>query len=69
MGATPNPESKTQRAMRLVDGGMTPFAAARQVQLAPNVLYLAIAKRRKDPEPEVCPECGQKRKSLKKKPR
>ena len=38
--------TKTQRALALVDQGMKAFAAAREVGVAPNAVYLAIKKRR-----------------------
>jgi hypothetical protein len=38
--------SKTQDAIALVNQGVTPFAAAKQVGLSPNALYLALKKLR-----------------------
>ena len=34
--------SKTQEALALVNQGMTPFAAAKQVGLSANTLYVAF---------------------------
>ena len=38
--------SKTKEAMALVDTGMAPYAAARQVGVASNTLYVALKRRR-----------------------
>lgn len=51
-------KSKTQRAIELVDAGTKPYAAAREVGLAPNALYLALKKRREQQNVEACPCCG-----------
>lgn len=51
--------SKTQQAIALVDQGVKPFAAAREVGLSPNALYLALKKRREKMNLETCPCCGQ----------
>jgi len=51
-------KSKTQQAIELVDAGAKPFAAAREVGLAPNALYLALKKRREQQNAEPCPCCG-----------
>lgn len=66
MSAHIDPNSKTQRAIELVDNGAKPYTAAREVGLAPNILYRELAKRRKklmaDEEPRprsFCGACGQ----------
>lgn len=51
-------KSKTQQAIELVDAGAKPYAAAREVGLAPNALYLALKKRREQQSAESCPCCG-----------
>ena len=51
--------SKTKEAMALVDQGVAPFAAAKQVGMAPSTLYVALKKRR-EKEQGHCPCCGQK---------
>ena len=51
-------KSKTQQAIDLVDAGAKPYAAAREVGLAPNALYLALKKRREQQNAELCPCCG-----------
>lgn len=51
-------KSKTQQAIELVDAGSKPFAAAREVGLSPNALYLALKKRREQQGVEACPCCG-----------
>lgn len=51
-------KSKTQQAIELVDAGAKPYAAAREVGLAPNALYLALKKRRESMNAKVCPCCG-----------
>lgn len=43
----PNPKSRTQQAIRLVDRGLTPYAAAKRVKLDPSALYRALAARKK----------------------
>jgi predicted DNA-binding protein (UPF0251 family) len=50
--------SKTQEAIALVNQGVTPFAAARQVGLSTNTLYVALKKARAKKGVEVCPCCG-----------
>jgi hypothetical protein len=51
--------SKTKEAMALVDTGMAPYAAARQVGVASNTLYVALKRRREAVLPKVkCPCCG-----------
>lgn len=50
--------SKTQDAMALVDQGMAPYAAARQVEMSPNTLYVALKRRREKETQEACPCCG-----------
>ena len=54
--------SKTQKAIALVKQGMAPFAAAKQVGLSANTLYVAI-KREREKEAKAagkaaCPCCG-----------
>ncbi|MEY4591768.1 MAG: hypothetical protein RIR18_663 [Pseudomonadota bacterium] len=51
-------KSKTQQAIELVDAGIKPFAAAKQVELSPNALYLALKKRREQQQMAKCPCCG-----------
>lgn len=50
--------SKTQEAIALVNQGMTPFAAAKQIGLSPNTLYVALKKQREKQGIEACPCCG-----------
>lgn len=50
--------SKTQEALALVNQGMTPFAAAKQVGLSANTLYVALKKQRERQGVEACPCCG-----------
>ncbi len=52
--------TKTQRAVALVDQGMKAFAAAREVGVAPNAVYLALKKRREAAAAGFvdCPCCG-----------
>lgn len=50
-------KSKTQQALDLVDEGVTPFAAAHQIGVAPSTVYIAI-KRRKH-SGRRCPCCNQ----------
>ena len=38
--------TKTEQAVALVDQGVKPFAAAKQVGVSPNGVYLALKKRR-----------------------
>lgn len=54
--------SKTQEAIALVHQGMSPFAAAKQVGLSANTLYVAL-KRLREKEAQQkgivpCPCCG-----------
>lgn len=53
-------KSKTQQAIELVDAGAKPYAAAREVGLSPNALYLALKKRREAAAAgfAACPCCG-----------
>jgi len=51
-------KSKTQQAIDLVGTGMAPFAAAREVGLTPNTLYLALKRQREKLQFEICPCCG-----------
>ncbi len=51
--------SKTQEAIALVNQGMTPFAAAKQVGLSANTLYVALKRQREKQGIEACPCCGQ----------
>lgn len=51
-------KSKTQQALELVDAGAKPYAAAREVGLSPNALYLALKKRREQQNVLACPCCG-----------
>jgi len=50
--------SKTQDAIALVNQGLTPFAAAKQVGLSANTLYVALKKQREKQGVEACPCCG-----------
>jgi hypothetical protein len=50
--------SKTQEAIELVNQGMAPFAAAKQVGLSANTLYVALKRRRAKQGVEACPCCG-----------
>ncbi len=50
--------SKTQEAIALVNQGMTPFAAAKQVGLSANTLYVALKRQRERQSVEACPCCG-----------
>lgn len=52
--------TKTQRALALVDQGMKAYAAAREVGVAPNAVYLALKKRREAAAAGFvdCPCCG-----------
>lgn len=54
--------SKTQEAIALVESGVTPFAAAKQVGIQPNTIYVAL-KRKREKEAKAagrvsCPTCG-----------
>ena len=52
--------SKTQQAVALVKAGAKPIAAAKQVGIAPNAVYLALKREReKILKLSVCPCCGQ----------
>ena len=55
--------SKTQEAIALVESGATPFAAAKQVGIQPNTLYVALKRKREKEEKAAgrarCPTCGQ----------
>lgn len=51
--------SKTQEAIALVSQGMAPFAAAKQVGLSANTLYVALKRLREKQNVETCPCCGQ----------
>ena len=51
--------SKTHQAMKMVDQGMAPYRAAREVGISPNTLYVALKRRRESLVPKVeCPCCG-----------
>lgn len=50
--------SKTQEAIALVNQGMTPFAAAKQVGLSANTLYVALKRLKEKQGNEPCPCCG-----------
>ncbi len=54
--------SKTQEAIALVDSGVSPFAAAKQVGIQPNTLYVALKRKREKEEKAAgkvhCPTCG-----------
>lgn len=50
--------SKTKDAVALVNQGMAPFAAAKQVGLSPNTLYVVLKKQREKQGIETCPCCG-----------
>lgn len=47
MGARQSEE--VTRALRLVAGGMTPYAAAKKVGIALSTIYRAVARNRKHP--------------------
>lgn len=51
--------SKTKDAIALVEQGMAPYAAAKQVGLTPNSLYVALKKRREQHAAGLvhCPCC------------
>ena len=52
-------KSLTQQAIELVDQGMKPLQAAKQVGLAHNTLYVALKKRKEKQGVLVpCPCCG-----------
>lgn len=50
--------SKTQEALALVNQGMAPFAAAKQIGLSANTLYVALKRQREKQGVEACPCCG-----------
>lgn len=52
--------TKTEQALKYVDEGMKPFAAAKLAQVSPNAVYLALKKRREQLAAglETCPCCG-----------
>lgn len=50
--------SKTKDAMALVDQGMAPYAAARQVGMTANTLYVALKRRRDRASLTHCPCCN-----------
>ena len=51
--------SKTKEAMALVDQGMAPYRAAKEVKMSPSTLYVALKKRREDAMQRLeCPCCG-----------
>ena len=47
--------SKTDQALKLVDEGLTPYAAAKQVGITPTTVYVAMQRRKGK---EKCPCCG-----------
>lgn len=49
--------TKTDEAMALVDQGMPAYAAAKEKEISPNTLYVALARRRKK-QAGLCPSCG-----------
>ena len=51
-------QSKTQQALALIDKGLNPHAAAVQVGLKSNTVYVALAARRRKGA-GLCPHCGQ----------
>jgi hypothetical protein len=51
--------SKTQDAIALVNQGVAPFAAAKQVGLSANTLYVALKKEKEKAGIEQCPCCNQ----------
>lgn len=52
-------DSKTTRAIRRVDNGEKPYAAAKAEGLSPNTLYVALKRRRDRDTQTICPCCGQ----------
>lgn len=48
--------SKTQQAVDLVNAGMTPFAAAKQLGIHPSAVYRAMTRAEEKP---LCPCCRQ----------
>ncbi len=49
-------KSKTQGALALIEKGMTPYAAAQEMGIAPSTVYRALGRRQNK---DVCPCCGQ----------
>ena len=49
--------SKTSQALALVDGGLTPYAAAKQIGIAAVTVYKAITARESKQAREICPTC------------
>lgn len=41
------PSAATERALKLVQRGVAPFAAARKEKIAPSTIYRALAKQKK----------------------
>lgn len=56
-------QSKTQKALALVDAGLSAYAAAKQVGLSNPVVYKAIAARKNKLARPVCPTCHRPLKS------
>ena len=52
-------KSKTQRALALIDGGVLPYQAAKQLKMSTSTLYKALSKRREREARGTCPHCGQ----------
>lgn len=54
--------SKTQEAIALVESGVSPFAAAKQIGIQANTLYVALKRKREKEEKAAgrvhCPCCG-----------
>lgn len=55
--------SKTKQAIALVDGGLTPYAAAKQMGIAPVTVYRALEARQERQDRPVCPTCHRPLKS------
>lgn len=53
---TQDVKSRTQQALDLVDGGMSAYAAAKALNLAPSAVNRALQARKRGPR---CPTCGQ----------
>lgn len=51
-------KSAIERAIELIEQGVTRHAAAKQVGLAPSVVYAAL-RRRRLAQAGCCPHCGQ----------
>lgn len=49
-------QSKTMKALALIEKGLTPYAAAQQVGVSRQAVYRAIARRE---DKDLCPCCGQ----------